>query len=490
MISAMFNGISGLDSFQKALNVQSNNISNINTVAHKTDRITFTDLMYQQGIGKGTAAPIVQKNFVQGSLKITDNPYDLAVDGKGYFVVYDQINEETYYSRAGDLKQDVDGYLKTSTGMFVQGIPAAIQGNMIINDEFPSFVASQIVKTADNVQSINVKASNYNQSATDDIDTGSGIIVKKSSAKISDIETLRAQYREELKAHANNPLNVGTASTPQQTEILFEDYDLTFTSNNYASIYVDNVKYTQYFETDAPTTMKLLAAQIASSTGIKDASFDETTETMTINGLVPGKDVNIHTPVVNTTEYLTISTTPAVKGSGTESLNSVYAALEEAVQSAGAQLEQIRTDIAIPPKGTATINEFANVDAYEDMQLNLTALGISDNQFSSFLVEDGIIYMTQDDNKYAIGKIPTVAFRNEAGLVPEGGKLYKATRDAGEPINADYGSKIIGGALELSNSNMSDSLVDLMTYQRAYEANSKSITTSDEFLNIAIQLKK
>jgi len=44
--------------------------------------------------------------------------------------------------------------------------------------------------------------------------------------------------------------------------------------------------------------------------------------------------------------------------------------------------------------------------------------------------------------------------------------------------------------LELSNADLATGLTELMIYQRAYEANAKSITTSDEFLNIAIQLKK
>jgi flagellar hook protein FlgE len=55
MISALYNGISGLDSFQKALNVESHNIANVNTVGYKSDRINFADMMYQDRMGKGAA---------------------------------------------------------------------------------------------------------------------------------------------------------------------------------------------------------------------------------------------------------------------------------------------------------------------------------------------------------------------------------------------------------------------------------------------------
>lgn len=54
MISGLWNGYSGLTAFEKALNVESNNSTNVNTVGHKADTISFEDMMYQNGYGKGT----------------------------------------------------------------------------------------------------------------------------------------------------------------------------------------------------------------------------------------------------------------------------------------------------------------------------------------------------------------------------------------------------------------------------------------------------
>ncbi len=87
MISSLYNGISGLDSFQKALNVESNNISNVNTVGFKSDRISFADMMYQDGIGKGSSTQSVQKDFSNGSYKQTGNDYDVAIEGNGFFLL-------------------------------------------------------------------------------------------------------------------------------------------------------------------------------------------------------------------------------------------------------------------------------------------------------------------------------------------------------------------------------------------------------------------
>lgn len=491
MISALYNGISGLDSFQKALNVQSNNISNVNTIGYKSDKLSFVDLMYQDRIGKGAATAQVEKNFTQGSFKITDNSYDVAIDGVGYFVIYDPANEETYYSRAGDFKQAVDGKLVTATGLNVQGHAATVTGDMIINEDYPNFMASQTVETPTSVQSINAKASDYNSSATNDVDAVTGRVTKTSSAKISDIEQLKADYREKLAAYASNPTNAGTAPVNQVTQITFGDYATQLVDENDAvTLYVNNIKYTQQFDTDAATTMQLLAEKLSSTQGIKDATFDDATGELTINTLVPGKNISIYTPAINGQEYFTVNQTAGVAGSGEAALTASLTALETALASADAELKVVTTNIAIPPKGTVDTSVVMDINALEDLQLNLTQLGISDNQFSDAEIVNGIIYMVQGDNKYAVGKIPTVAFKNESSLTPQGGRMFSTTRESGEPINAAYGSKIVSGALELSNSNMSESLVDLMTFQRAYEANSKSITTSDEFLSIAIQLKK
>ncbi|WP_419769144.1 MAG: flagellar hook-basal body complex protein [Candidatus Marinarcus sp.] len=491
MISALYNGISGLDAFQKALNVQSNNISNVNTVAYKSDRLSFTDMLYQNGMGKGTSATQVQKDFTQGSTKITDNNLDLLIDGKGYFISYDAINDEKLFTRAGDFKIGVNGKLLTSTGLPVQGHPAVVTGNMVINKDYPHFMASQTIETPTNVQSINVKASNYNATASDNVDGVTGRVTKTSSSKIADIELLKVDYRNKLASYAANSANAGVASTNQSTVATFADYATKLTTaNDSISIMIGTSKISQQFDTDAVTTMQLFAEKLSSTLGIKDASFDPVTGALTINTLVPGENININTPLINAQEYYTIASTDAVVGSGKAALDSSYAALETAMTAANATLNRIETNIGIPDPGTTTTDVVMDLDALTDLQLNLTELGISDNQFSTAEIVNGVIYMVQGDNKYAVGKIPTVAFKDESSLIPHGDKSYTSTNASGAPINAAYASKVVSGALELSNSNLGVSLVDLMTFQRAYESNSKSVTTADEFLNIAIQLKK
>ncbi len=67
------------------------------------------------------------------------------------------------------------------------------------------------------------------------------------------------------------------------------------------------------------------------------------------------------------------------------------------------------------------------------------------------------------------------------------------TNESGDPIfnlNNAKAATIEGGTLELSEADLSESLVNLMVFQRAFEANAKSITSADELLNTLINLKR
>lgn len=83
-------------------------------------------------------------------------------------------------------------------------------------------------------------------------------------------------------------------------------------------------------------------------------------------------------------------------------------------------------------------------------------------------------------------------FINPAGLSAEGGNLFTSTEASGEPIETDPGTEGVGSIaqyyLESSNVDVTEEMVDLITTQRAFEANSRSITTADQLLEIANQL--
>ena len=117
----------------------------------------------------------------------------------------------------------------------------------------------------------------------------------------------------------------------------------------------------------------------------------------------------------------------------------------------------------------------------------MDTLGISDQGLITVKVADS-------DETVEVGQITTHRFVNPAGLSAIGGNLLKETEGSGpstEGIPSLEGQpKIIQGFLEMSNVRVVDEMVNMITAQRAYEFNSKAITTSDSMLQTAINLKR
>lgn len=108
--------------------------------------------------------------------------------------------------------------------------------------------------------------------------------------------------------------------------------------------------------------------------------------------------------------------------------------------------------------------------------------------------EMGNMYgLDEDDESVEIGTIKLVNFLNPEGLQGEGANLYRRTEASGEEIEMEaeeMETTMHQGYLEASNVQIVDEMVKMITAQRAYEINSKSITTSDEMLQIANNLKR
>lgn len=109
---------------------------------------------------------------------------------------------------------------------------------------------------------------------------------------------------------------------------------------------------------------------------------------------------------------------------------------------------------------------------------------------------DGTVSVVQSGQTQAtvIGQISTTNFINPAGLHSMGDNLYIDTDSSGQPVEGTPGIDGLGllrqGFVELSNVELVVELTDLITGQRAYDANSKVITTSDEMLQTVNSLKR
>lgn len=137
MNGALWTAKTGLDAQQTRMQVISNNLANTNTTGFKRDRAVFQDLLYQtvrqpgaqssqdtqlpSGLSTGTGVRVVstEKLFSQGNLSQTDDPLDLAVQGRGFFEVLTP-DGSLAYTRDGSFQMDAQGQMVTATGYVLQ----------------------------------------------------------------------------------------------------------------------------------------------------------------------------------------------------------------------------------------------------------------------------------------------------------------------------------------------------------------------------------
>ena len=560
MIGAMWNGIAGIWQHDKGIAVESNNLANSNTVGHKKDQISFSDVLYNQaGFGKGVQTQTISKQFEQGNIVQSGVGIDVAIEGKGFFVVKSRENpNEIYYTRAGNLVQAKDGFLVTQDDYKIQGLVPQSKIttttnplDMMFTDEYTkSMVSTNINNGSGTVYNINAKTSDYVSSSKDDDILKKGDGYKTSQNKINDIEALKADYIEKLNKFLMDQSTTNTPSISQKSQIDFSsNLSSLQATDNTISVTIDNKTYSVKFDVNStinneemqklydfldtngkakynlvdpnsiqsqanidamPTTtpqeildkataqalrddqissyinansvvnaMKDLSDKISSKEGMSSSVKDGT---LVIDTLIAGGSFNISDIKLNDTNFSSTKLQEAVKGSGLAMVDSARDALKNAVENADGKFLQI-----------TNVLEYGNLGVIgeNDINVRLDELGISDKSTADISIsDDGFVFVKSQGHSFLVGRLSTAGFRNEQGLEPMGGNLFQASQYSGNPFNSDTMNIIRGGALERANIDYGSTLTQIMVYQKAFEASSKSITTSDEFLQTAIQMKK
>ena len=186
MLPALWVAKTGLSAQDTNLTTISNNLANVSTTGFKRDRAEFQDLLYQikrqpgaqstqdselpSGLQVGTGVRIVgtQKNFTAGSLQTTEQPLDMAINGRGFFQIL-QPDGTTSYTRDGTFHLDSNGQIVNASGFALEPaivIPNDAQTFTVGNDgtvsvTLPGNPASQVIgnlQTADFINPAGLQA--------------------------------------------------------------------------------------------------------------------------------------------------------------------------------------------------------------------------------------------------------------------------------------------------------------------------------------------
>lgn len=131
MIS-LWTAATGMESMKFKIEVIANNLANTNTDGFKRTEVEFSDLLYQYrkmptqqesptgiSVGLGVKVAGTAIRHLQGSLKVTENQMDVAINGRGFFKFKDLTTGQDVYTRNGAIKQDNTGAFVSAQGYFL-----------------------------------------------------------------------------------------------------------------------------------------------------------------------------------------------------------------------------------------------------------------------------------------------------------------------------------------------------------------------------------
>ena len=439
--SSLYSGVSGLNANGNAMSVIGNNIANANTIGFKSSRAIFGDLLSSQisgsggisQVGRGVGLSIVDNIFSQGTFENTETNTDLAVEGSGFFIVSDPStgNAVNNYTRAGAFRFDEDGYMVNPEGFNVMGYQLDENGNTV-GDLTPIWANTQSFTQAGPTANVNV--------------------------------------------------NTNLDSDSVAIAVPFDPLDPTGTSNYATSIQVfDSLGSTHLMTTYFTKT--------------SDQNWDW-------NTVVDGGEVTGGSSGVL-----------EVVGSGTLEFD----ASGDLIRIDGTDLYTVPGDTSsdpVYPRPTATTTAAALDWVNGSVQTQQVSIDMQTSQYASPSVvvaqeQDGygtgtLVKLSVDEFGNVIGnfsngtprqlmRLALAKFTNPNALDKSGNNMYAQSGGSGVPVIGTVGSgvgNIFTNALELSNVDLAQEFVKMITTQRGFSANSKTITTTDEMLAEVINLKR
>jgi len=459
---SLYAGVSGLQNHQIRMDVIGNNISNVNTIGFKKGRVNFQDLLSQnlQGaarptnelggvnpkqVGLGMNIAAIDTIHQQGSLQTTGVVSDVAIQGNGYFVL--QSGDKYFYSRAGAFGVDEAGTLvNPANGMRVQGWMAQeIDGQQFVNTaaDVEDLIIPIGSKDAAAATTEVYLASNLDKRTPEilpgagpaDTQAGTWTIDKDIYDAFGNVHTMRINFTKVVGV--NNQWQAQVVIDPDDPVGTATNIDIG-AANNVGNVF--NVEFDNF-------------GAILQAT---DAAGD----------------------VIDTGEL---------------QVQVAFDVLESTPDIVGAPVRQtFNLNLGTVGSMVNSITQFAETSSTKAFEQNGYTMGY----LESYQIDQvgRITGVYSNGTNRLIGQIALASFTNPGGLEKAGESTYVESNNSGEAnigesLIAGKG-KIISGALEMSNVDLAEQFTDMIVTQRGFQANSRTIQTSDQMLQELLTLKR
>lgn len=539
MLQSFYTAFTGLSADKRWLSVISDNIANVNTVGFKSERAVFEDLLSRslttikngapvnQEIGGGTFVSATVKDFSQGTFMNTNNPLDLALDGEGFFMVKDNEGT-TYYTRNGQFRLDANGNVVNMLGMKVQGWMLDENGNisgalnsisipMSIDPKTTTYVAfkepsnldSRAEFIEDNPNTADVDESIFNPANSDTFNYVNSVTIYDSLGNPHQLD-----YYFIHKEDSNGSYWLIYSSIDGKPVEIPKD------GNNYAFL---KVKFQTNGSID-PVNIKGYGKVSDNSGETLTESSDNGEFTLSNTPVVPGSIGEItytiggqnRTLLDNGKGQLIDKETGDVRGTidyssgkifiselagngSTDSINvSSYQYYDSSESTNALDPKRIQTAAVDLDGGAAPIKLSYNLLQLKQLASDFMFYAEQDGNSKGDLVsisvsEDGLINATYTNGKVKnIARLAVATFKDKEMLVRKGSWLYVPNMQTYTPVIMPGGavSKIRSGMLEMSNVDIANEFINLITAQRSYQANARVITTDDQILQETMNIKR
>lgn len=436
ILTSLFSGISGLNSFGQGLSVVSNNIANMNTVGFKDSTVSFADIISENlgvggggQVGRGVFVDSIQTQFSQGSFETTGNVLDLALEGEGFFIVKDPAGSE-FYTRAGIFGIDESGFIENPSGSRLQGTLFNINGT--------------------------------NTGQVGDIDLGTSNIPAVATTQVDFVANLDSRVPIPLAFDVNNPTSTSNFST---SITLFDSLG----SGHQVGIY-----FRKSASAASGNTWQWFAVvDAANSAPIPPATTG--VATIMANGTLGfGTDGTLQTESAVTYPLVGFD----FSGGPTQNQIIGFDFGTSVVTDSGSGLDGV--------------TQFGSQSA----SLNQTQNGSPDGSLQAISVgQEGIVTgLFSNGRSRTLAQIQIARFNNAQGLSKVGGNMFTITSSSGQPIKGNPDSagrgRILANSLELSNVDLAEQFVKMIEFQRGFQANSRVITTTDDILQELVNLRR